>query len=60
MFVFESLNAIIHEHYKRMADHMDSIPSYHTPKDIGIINFERLSPNFIADTMNWFLNSVLD
>ena len=22
--------------------------------------FERLSPNFIADTMNWFLNSVLD
>ena len=27
---------------------------------IGIINFERLSPNFIADTMNWFLNSILD
>ena len=27
---------------------------------IGIINFERLSPNFIADTMNWFLNSLLD
>ena len=26
---------------------------------IGIINFERLSPNFIADTMNWFLNSML-
>ena len=26
----------------------------------GIINFERLSPNFIADTMNWFLNSMLD
>ena len=25
---------------------------------IGIINFERLSPNFIADTMNWFLNSM--
>ena len=23
---------------------------------IGIINFERPSPNFIADTMNWFLN----
>ena len=22
--------------------------------------FERLSPNFIADTMNWFLNSMLD
>ena len=22
---------------------------------IGIINFERLSPNFIADTLNWFL-----
>ena len=21
---------------------------------IGIISFERLSPNFIADTMNWF------
>ena len=21
---------------------------------------QRLSPNFIADTMNWFLNSVLD
>ena len=27
---------------------------------IGIINFERPSPNFIADTMNWFLNSMLD
>ena len=27
---------------------------------IGIINFERLSPNFITNTMNWFLNSVLD
>ena len=27
---------------------------------IGIINFERLSPNFIADTMSWFLNSMLD
>ena len=26
----------------------------------SIINFERLSPNFIADTMNWFLNSILD
>ena len=29
-------------------------------RNIGIINFERLSPNFIADTMNWFLNSMLD
>ena len=28
-------------------------------RDIGIINFERLSPNCIADTMNWFLNSML-
>ena len=27
---------------------------------IGIINFERLFPNVIADTMNWFLNSMLD
>ena len=27
---------------------------------IGIINFGRLSPNYIADTMNWFLNSMLD
>ena len=27
---------------------------------IGIINFERLSPNFISGTMNWFLNSMLD
>ena len=25
-----------------------------------IINFERFSLNFIADTMNWFLNSMLD
>ena len=25
-----------------------------------LINFERLSPIFIADTMNWFLNSMLD
>ena len=29
-------------------------------RDIGIINLERLSPNIIADTMNWFLNSMLD
>ena len=29
-------------------------------RTIGIINFERLSPNFVADTMNWFLNSMLD
>ena len=27
---------------------------------IGIINLGRHSPNFIADTMNWFLNSMLD
>ena len=27
---------------------------------IGIINFERLSLHFIADTINWFLNSMLD
>ena len=26
---------------------------------IGIINFERLSPDFIADPINWFLNSIL-
>ena len=31
-----------------------------TASAIGIINFERLSPNFIAGTMNWFLNSMLD
>ena len=27
---------------------------------IGIINFERLSLIVFADTMNWFLNSMLD
>ena len=32
----------------------------HFRRAVGIINFERLSPNFIADTMNWFLNSMLD
>ena len=26
-------------------------------RHIWAINFERLSPNFIADTMNWFLKS---
>ena len=31
-----------------------------TARAIGIINFEKLSPNFITDTMNWFLNSMLD
>ena len=31
-----------------------------TARAIGIINFEKLSSNFIADTMNWFLNSMLD
>ena len=28
--------------------------------NIGIINFEKLSQNFIADSMNWFLNSRSD
>ena len=27
---------------------------------IGIINFEKIFLNFIADTMNWFQNSRLD
>ena len=33
------------------------LPSF-SNRAIGIINFERLSPNFIADTMNWILNSM--
>ena len=36
-----------------------SLPNF-SNRAIGIINFERLCPNFIADTMNWFLNSMLD
>ena len=26
---------------------------------IGVVGFEGLSPGFVADTMNWFLSSVL-
>ena len=37
-----------------------SLTAKFSNRAIGIINFERLSPNFIADTMNWFLNSMLD
>ena len=37
-----------------------SLTAKFSNKAIGIINFERLSPNFIADILNWFLNSVLD
>ena len=37
-----------------------SLTANFSNRAIGIINFERLSPNFIADTMNWFLNSMLD
>ena len=36
-----------------------SLPNFYNMA-IGITNFERLSPNFNADTMNWFLNSMLD
>ena len=36
-----------------------SLPNF-SNRAIGIINFEKLSPNFIADTMNWCLNSMLD
>ena len=36
-----------------------SLPNF-SNRAIGIINFERLSPNFIADTMNWILNSMFD
>ena len=43
---------------------MISMPVIKVPnfsnRAIGIINFEILSPKFIADTTNWFLNSVLD
>ena len=37
-----------------------SLTANFSNRAIGIINFARLSPNFFADTMNWFLNSVLD
>ena len=37
-----------------------SLTAKFSNRAIGIINFERLSPNFIADTMNWCLNSMLD
>ena len=37
-----------------------SLTANFSNRTIGIINFERPSPNFIADTMNWFLNSMLD
>ena len=37
-----------------------SLTTNFSNRAIGIINFETLSPNFIADTMNWFLNSMLD
>ena len=39
--------------------HKGLLPNF-SNRAIGITNFERLSPNFIADTMHWFLNSMLD
>ena len=38
--------------FARMSSHVADF-------NVRIINFERLSPNFIAGTMNWFLNSML-
>ena len=35
------------------------LPNF-SKRAIGIKKIEKLSPNFIADTMNWFLNSMLD
>ena len=46
-----------------VADSMPVIKVYllnFSTRAIGIINFERLSPNFITDIMDWFLNSMLD
>ena len=40
--------------------HNKSLTENFSNRAIGITNFERLSPNFIVDTMNWFLNSMLD
>ena len=37
-----------------------SLTAKFSNRAIGIIIFERLSPNFIADAMNLFLNSMFD
>ena len=53
-----------HIRFARVSSHVADFnarnKSLTTNRAIGIINFERLSPNFIADIMNWFQNSVLD
>ena len=47
--------------FLRVSSHVADFNARNLPnlsnRAIGIVNFERLSPNFIADTMNWFLNS---
>ena len=53
----ETLKHLFFEYEK--AKPFCQLPNF-SNRAIGIINFERLSPNFIADSMNLFLNSVLD
>ena len=52
--------ARVSSHVANLNARNKSLTANFSNRAIGIINFERLSPNFIADTMNWFLNSMLD
>ena len=52
--------ARVSSHVANLNARNKSLTANFSNRSIGIINFERLSPNFIADTMNWFLNSMLD
>ena len=52
--------ARVHSHVADFNARNKSLAAKLSNRVIGIINFERLSPNFIADTMNLSLNSMLD
>ena len=51
--------ARVSSHVADFNAHNKSLTAKLFQQTIGIINFERLSPNFITNTMIWFLNSVM-
>ena len=52
--------AIVSSHVADFNANNKSLTAKLLQQAVVIINFERLSPNIIADTMTWFLNSMLD
>ena len=53
-------SSIVFDVYLQINDVIKEIQYHVFEKGADLKDFKRLSPNFIADTMNWFLNSMLD